>query len=332
MMQMNQLVNLGDSGIPMMHHIPTPTGHAISGPQTQRLMMKHGDEKIIDVWKNDLEDAFKNIRKLINQYNYVAMDTEFPGVCCRPIGEFKSTNDFQYQCMKCNVDVLKVIQIGLTFMDENGQTPSPTSTYQFNFQFNLNDDMFAPDSIDLLQNSGIQFQKHSTDGIDPFDFAELLIGSGLILMKNVYWLSFHSSYDFSYLLHLLTTKNLPDQEANFHEFLNIYFPKIYDVKYLMKSCKQLKGGLQEVADGLEIVRIGQQHQAGSDSLLTGQVFFKMREMFFENMIDEEKYLNHLYGLGGNYQNGGLVSYESNAMFNRSSTNNAGSPAPTLSNA
>lgn len=82
-------------------------------------------------------------------------------------------------------------QIGLTLMDENGQTPSPTSTYQFNFQFNLNDDMFAPDSIDLLQNSGIQFQKHSTDGIDPFDFAELLIGSGLILMKNVYWLSFH---------------------------------------------------------------------------------------------------------------------------------------------
>lgn len=143
---------------------------------------------------------------------------------------------------------------------------------------------------------------------------------------------FDSSYDFSYLLHLLTTKNLPDQEANFHEFLNIYFPKIYDVKYLMKSCKQLKGGLQEVADGLEIVRIGQQHQAGSDSLLTGQVFFKMREMFFENMIDEEKYLNHLYGLGGNYQNGGLVSYESNAMFNRSSTNNSGSPAPPMSNA
>lgn len=73
MMQMSPLVNLGDSGIPIMHHIPTPTGHTLAGPQTQRLMMKHGDEKIVDVWKNDLEDAFKSIRKLINQYNYVAM-------------------------------------------------------------------------------------------------------------------------------------------------------------------------------------------------------------------------------------------------------------------
>lgn len=45
----------------------------------------------------------------------------------------------------------------------------------------------------------------------------------------------------------------------------------------MKSCKNLKGGLQEVADQLELERIGPQHQAGSDSLLTGAAFFKMRE-------------------------------------------------------
>jgi hypothetical protein len=49
-------------------------------------------------------------------------------------------------------------------------------------------------------------------------------------------------------------------------------------QYLMKSCKNLKGGLQEVADQLELERIGPQHQAGSDSLLTGMAFFKMREV------------------------------------------------------
>lgn len=46
----------------------------------------------------------------------------------------------------------------------------------------------------------------------------------------------------------------------------------------MKSCKFLKGGLQEVADQLELLRIGPQHQAGSDSLLTGMAFFKMKEV------------------------------------------------------
>lgn len=49
-------------------------------------------------------------------------------------------------------------------------------------------------------------------------------------------------------------------------------------QYLMKSCKNLKGGLQEVAEQLELERIGPQHQAGSDSLLTGAAFFKMKEV------------------------------------------------------
>lgn len=46
----------------------------------------------------------------------------------------------------------------------------------------------------------------------------------------------------------------------------------------MKSCRTLKGGLQEVADELQIERLGQQHQAGSDSLVTGLTFFKMKEV------------------------------------------------------
>lgn len=253
---------------------------------------------IRDVWRHNLEEEFILIRKIVTKYCYVAMDTEFPGVVARPIGEFRSTADYQYQLLRCNVDLLKIIQLGLTFMDEDGNT-APTSTWQFNFRFSLTEDMYAQDSIDLLQNSGIQFKKHEEEGIDPIDFAELLMTSGIVLMDNIKWLSFHSGYDFGYLLKVLTDQNLPADESEFFELLRIYFPTIYDVKYLMKSCKNLKGGLQEVAEQLDIRRIGPQHQAGSDSLLTGMAFFKMREMFFEDNIDNDKYSGHLFGLSFN---------------------------------
>jgi CCR4-NOT transcription complex subunit 7/8 len=131
--------------------------------------------------------------------------------------------------------------------------------------------MYAQDSIELLQKSGIQFKKHEEDGIDPHLFAELLTTSGVVFMENVTWLSFHayviacargllvylflrcsSGYDFGYLLKMLTGKLLPDAESEFFELLKIFFPTIYDVKYLMKSCKNLKGGLEEVAKQLEV--------------------------------------------------------------------------------
>merc|ERR1712215_376562 len=158
---------------------------------------------------------------------------------------------------------------------------------------NLTEDMYAEDSVDLLQNSGIKFEKHEREGIETTHFAEMLLVSGVVLMENERWLSFHSGYDFGYLLKILTNQNLPTEESEFFE--------------LLKSCKSLKGGLQEVADMLEVERIGPQHQAGSDSLLTGLTFFKMTEMFFEDAIDDTKYLGHLYGLGTSY----VVSTASN---------------------
>lgn len=263
---------------------------------------------IIEVWNNNLEEEFRKIRKIIQKYNYVAMDTEFPGVVARISSEIKPT-DYQYQCLKCNVDLLKIIQLGFTFMDEKGNVPSEASTFQFNFHFNINEDMYAQESIDLLAKSGILFQKNLENGIDPMHFAELLTSSGVVLMDNVTWISFHSSYDFAYLIKLLTNKDLPNTEVEFLELLKIFFPNVFDIKYLMKSCRNLKGGLEEVARQLEIERFGPQHQAGSDSLLTGLTFFKLKEMYFEDSIDESKYCGYLFGLGSSiFQNG--ITYDS----------------------
>ena len=65
------------------------------------------------------------------------MDTEFPGVVARPIGDFNTTSDYQYQLIRCNVDLLKLIQIGLTFMNEKGECAPGRCTWQFNFRYDL---------------------------------------------------------------------------------------------------------------------------------------------------------------------------------------------------
>ena len=54
------------------------------------------------------------------------------------------------------------------------------------------------------------------------------------------------------MIRVLTNRKLPEDENEFFELMSFFFPKVYDVKYLMKSCKNLKGGLQEVADALEV--------------------------------------------------------------------------------
>jgi len=259
---------------------------------------------IKDVWKDNLEEEFVHIRKIIKDYPYIAMDTEFPGVVAKPEGQYSTMFDYQYQTLRCNVDLLKIIQIGFSFFNEQGQAAPGISTWQFNFQFDLQVDTYAEDSIQLLQKSGLQFSRHHRDGIDPKAFSVLLITSGAVMMDNVKFLSFHSGYDFGYLMRMLTCSAMPESEAVFFEKLALHFPVIYDVKFLMKSCKNLKGGLQEVSEQLKLERVGPQHQAGSDSLLTGHTFFQMRELYFEGHIDNDKYLGHLYGLGATYvQNG-----------------------------
>lgn len=78
----------------------------------------------------------------------------------------------------------------------------------------------------------------------------------------------------------------------------------------MKFCDSLHGGLQKLAEVLDVERIGPQHQAGSDSLLTACTFFKLQKSYFspESHIGPiEKYKNVLYGAPKTLRGGGSVS-------------------------
>lgn len=67
-------------------------------------------------------------------------------------------------------------------------------------------------------------------------------------------------------------------------------------QYLMASCDSLKGGLNKLAEDLEVERVGPMHQAGSDSLLTASTFFKLRSVYFEGKIPSSS-VGILFGLG-----------------------------------
>ena len=261
--------------------------------------------EIRNVWAENVEIEMANIREVVELYPYVAMDTEFPGVVAKPITEAFSL-DYHYKSLKVNVDLLKIIQLGLSFADENGNFAPNCPCWQFNFHFSLDDDMFAQDSIDLLTKSGISFEDHKKRGIHPHLFGELLMVSGLVLDARVKWVSFHSGYDYGYLLKLLTTVELPNDEKGFFELLRIYFPTIYDIKYMTSILDghHFMGGLQRLADDLKCQRLGTEHQAGSDSLLTMSTFFALVKAKFTNSttgkVDLSKCTNELFGYGSNH--------------------------------
>uniref|UniRef100_A0A914Y7P8 poly(A)-specific ribonuclease n=1 Tax=Panagrolaimus superbus TaxID=310955 RepID=A0A914Y7P8_9BILA len=259
---------------------------------------------IHNVWKENLNEEFVRIRQYIKEYPYIAFDTEFPGVVATPIGAFKTKEEFLYNQISCNVNILKLIQVGFCLVNSQGNLPPGGDIWQFNFQFSVNDDMYAVESVDLLKKSGIDFDKHQTHGIRVEDFGALLTTSGLVANDKVTWITFHSCFDFGYLIKSIVGPALPLTEKEYYNFHKILFPRSYDIKILMK-CKnvqaaQLRGGLQDVANQLCVERIGNQHQAGSDSLLTAQTFFKLREKFFggdtwERVAPELQ--GYMYGLG-----------------------------------
>ena len=149
----------------------------------------------------------------------------------------------------------------------------------------------------------------------PFElFGEYLISSGLIANENLYWVSFHGVYDFAYFLKYSTNLALPENELNFFDLLELYFPNYYDIRYLVRFNDEFRGSLSKLGQELNISRIGTTHQAGSDSLITSEIFFRLRKGYLtdENMrIDR----NILFGIGlGVEDNDPINSY--NTFYNQ----------------
>jgi CCR4-NOT transcription complex subunit 7/8 len=109
--------------------------------------------------------------------------------------------------------------------------------------------------------------------------------------------TFHSAYDFGYLVKILMQSPLPTSLETFLTIVRVLFgSNVYDMKYMIQYSNALYGGLEGIANTLNVNRVvGKSHQAGSDSLLTWQTFQKMVQIYFNNN-EAQKYAGVLFGL------------------------------------
>lgn len=224
----------------------------------------------MEVWAQNLDEEMARIRDVAEVFQHVAMDTQFPGIVARPTGPFNDWADYNYQMLKCNVDLTRVIQIGFTFSDARGNRPKGICTWRFNFGFNPSKDLYSQESIEAIRQTRAQDfpARHMQQGIDPLKFGELLMGSGLVLSEEIRWITFCSLdrfnerptedggpgrpsdppwvtfcglYDFGHMLQLLTNQPLADEVPGFYEALDLFFPSRCDVAKHLHRIPQTNG-------------------------------------------------------------------------------------------
>ncbi|PPD81713.1 hypothetical protein GOBAR_DD21338 [Gossypium barbadense] len=111
-----------------------------------------------EVFADNLEYEFMLIRSALYNYSFVSMDTEFPGTIFKSEKRFVQLGnpEVNYRFMKVNVDALKIIQLGLTLSDSDGNLPDFGTPFCYIWEFNFKDfdiekDHYDKESIELLK-------------------------------------------------------------------------------------------------------------------------------------------------------------------------------------
>ncbi|KAF4677327.1 CCR4-NOT transcription complex subunit 8 [Perkinsus chesapeaki] len=217
-----------------------------------------------EVWAKDLDHELQLMEKLVEEYPYVAVDGRFPGVVARPTGPFKDDTERNYDIVRSNMELVKIVQLSLAFANEDGEVashpedvrrgatgkkrrspPPPRCVWKINFQFDFRKDLYCADALKRLMKpiaeggAGIDFNTHRLKGVSVDRFSELITGSGLVMSPDVRWITVEGSFLFAGLVRMLSGQVLPKTEEEFSDMCYEYFPNIRDLRacrWCSKKC------------------------------------------------------------------------------------------------
>ena len=317
LLQRQQLLQEQGTPLSQQQHLTNGTGLS-ANPVLQQLQLQQMQQQqqhqqqpipiIKEVWSHNLEYEFNNLRKFINDKSaiiYAAIHQETPGIVARAIGSFKTSTDYHFQTIRCNSDLLNLIQFSICFSKGGG---NPV-IWQFNFAYDLSREMYSEEHLAMLaQQSSVNFQAHMSRGIKHFEFAELLIDSGLLLDKSINWVSYHAGYDLGFLISMLMNDSLPVDEEEFHWWCDKYFPNFFDLKYIGNQVlgsdeKMNKPSIEYLAEELHLLPISPSIRqlfgnAAQHPTSTLHAYLSM-ECFKELMrqsVDPTRFKGYIWGL------------------------------------
>jgi len=136
--------------------------------------------------------------------------------------------------------------------------------------FDASVDAHSEPSLAFLHSAGIDFPRHRAEGITPAALGVRLASSSVVGLhrQTPWWLTFSGAYDLGYLLKLLTMgRPLPCEAEGFQRALQVYCPRRHELREQLPM-----GSLENLGRLHGVRRHGRAHTAGSDALLTLELF------------------------------------------------------------
>jgi len=228
-----------------------------------------------EVWAWNLDQEFSALVAAADHGNagtgcIVALDMEFPGFLRQqPRSDAPGAKAAKYQALRENVDHLRPIQLGVAVAGPDGVL---RGVWSFNLSFNLNVDLHTEKSVAFLRAAGFDFQRLADEGIEASALGLRLARSRLVKSlhssKLPQWVTFSGTYDLGYLIKLLTANRpLPYSSIAYDAALEAFCPHRHELRDNLPH-----GSLDAVAKQHGVVRRGVAHTAGSDALLTLELF------------------------------------------------------------